>query len=201
MASHSDSRTSPTLLGRLRRTPTDQTAWEQFVRSYGPKIYGWCRRWKLQDADAHDVTQMVLVRLAARIRDFEYDPTRSFRAWLMTISHHAWSDFLAARKNQVGSGDSRVGEILESLQARDDLVAQLEKAYDLELIDEAMRRVRVRVQPQTWQAYQLTAVDGLSGAEAAERLKMKVTSVFKAKSNVQKLVQDEVRYLEGPDAP
>jgi RNA polymerase sigma factor (sigma-70 family) len=197
VASHSDSRTSPTLLGKLRRSPTDQVAWEEFVRCYGPKIYGWCRRWKLQDADANDVTQMVLVRLAARIRDFEYDPTRSFRAWLMTISQHAWSDFLAARKNQRGSGDSRVAEMLESLQARDDLITQLEIAYDLELLDEALRRVRLRVQPQTWEAYQLTAVEGLSGADAAERLKMKVTSVFKAKSNIQKLVQEEVRYLEG----
>jgi RNA polymerase sigma-70 factor (ECF subfamily) len=198
VASPSDSRTSPTLLGRLRRSPTDQEAWHEFVQKYGPKIYGWCRRWKVQDADAHDVAQMVLVRMAARIRDFEYDPSRSFRAWLMTLSQHAWSDLVAARKKQIGSGDSRVGELLDSLQARDDLARELAEAYDLELLGEALARVRLRVQPQTWQAYQLTAVEGLSGAEAAARLNMKVTAVFKAKSNVQKLVQEEVRYLEGP---
>jgi RNA polymerase sigma-70 factor (ECF subfamily) len=188
------------LLGRLRRWPPDQEAWEQFFQRYGPKIYGWCRRWKLQDADAQEVSQNVLVRLTARMRDFEYDPSRSFRAWLMTLCHHAWSDLLAARKNQVASGDSRVSELLASLEARDDLASQLGDAYDLELLGEAMARVRLRVQPQTWEAYQLTAIDGLAGVEAAARLNMKVTAVFKAKSNVQKLLQEEVRYLEGPSA-
>lgn len=198
MVDPSESRTSPTLLGRLRRVPPDQEAWQEFVRRYTPQIYGWCRRWRLQDADAADVGQMVLVRLAARIRDFEYDPARSFRAWLRTLCHHAWSDLVAARKNQQGSGDSRVGELLDSLQARDDLVKELEGAYDRELLAEAMARVRLRVQSQTWEAYRLTAIEGLSGAEAAARLSMKVTGVFKAKSNMVKLLQDELRYLEGP---
>jgi RNA polymerase sigma-70 factor (ECF subfamily) len=186
------------LLGRLRRSPTDQEAWEEFIQRYRPKIIGWCRRWGMQDADTEDVAQMVLVRLASRMRDFEYDPARSFRAWLRTLCQHAWSDFVSARKNQVGSGDSRVGELLESVQARDDLVQEMEQAYDLELANEAMARVRLRVQPQTWEAYRLTAIEGLSGAEAAGRLNIKITAVFKAKSNVQKLIQEEVRYLEGP---
>ena len=32
-----------------------------------------------QEADAKDVTQMVLVRLAERMRTFAYDPSKSFR--------------------------------------------------------------------------------------------------------------------------
>jgi RNA polymerase sigma-70 factor (ECF subfamily) len=57
--------------------------------------------------------------------------------------------------------------------------------------------VRPRVQPLTWEAFRLTAFEGLSGAEAATRLKMAVTSVYKARSNVQKLLEAEVRYMEG----
>jgi len=197
VAEASEPRTSPTLLGRLRRSPTDQEAWEEFVQRYGPKILSWCRRWRLQDADADDVVQMVLARFAARVRDFEYDPARSFRAWLLTLTHHAWSDLASSRKNIVGSGDSRVGELLASVAARDELAKELADAYDLELINAAMLRVRLRVQPQTWDAYQLTTMDGLAGAEVAAKLNMKVTAVFKAKSNVQKLLQEEIRYLEG----
>jgi hypothetical protein len=40
----SDSRTSITLLGRLRQAPAEQAAWSEFVERYGRKIYGWCRR-------------------------------------------------------------------------------------------------------------------------------------------------------------
>ena len=74
MAGDSESRTSSTLLGRLRRDPTDQDAWGEFVNRYGPQIYGWCRKRGLQDADAQDVAQTVLVKLAVKMRDFAYDP-------------------------------------------------------------------------------------------------------------------------------
>ena len=57
MANTPDSTTSLTLLGRLRQGATDQAAWDAFVERYGRKIYGWCRHWQLQQADAEDVTQ------------------------------------------------------------------------------------------------------------------------------------------------
>src|SRR5262249_47193788 len=75
----SETSTSPTLLGRLQRDAADQEAWRQFVRRYGPRIYHWCRRWDLQEADAQDVTQNVLLKLVAKLRAFRYDPARSFR--------------------------------------------------------------------------------------------------------------------------
>jgi RNA polymerase sigma-70 factor (ECF subfamily) len=84
-----------------------------------------------------------------------------------------------------------------SLAARDDLAAWVQGAYEQELLDEALVRVRPRVQPQTWQAFCLTTYEGLTGAEAAARLGIAITSVYKAKSNIQKLLEEEVRYLEG----
>src|SRR5262245_39886831 len=108
MASPVESRTSPTLLGRLRQSPTDQAAWEEFVERYGPRIYGWCRHWGLQGADADDVAQDVLLRLAEKMRTFRYDPAGSFRGWLKTLTHHAWYDFVQRRRRAgCGSGDSQ----------------------------------------------------------------------------------------------
>jgi RNA polymerase sigma-70 factor (ECF subfamily) len=70
MEAPSDARISPTLLGRLRLTPTDQAAWDAFVHRYSRKIYSWCREWHLQEADAQDVTQAVLLKLADKMRTF-----------------------------------------------------------------------------------------------------------------------------------
>jgi RNA polymerase sigma-70 factor (ECF subfamily) len=193
--------TSPTLLGRLAHVPTDQAAWGEFAERYGRKIYGWCRFWRLQEADAEDVTQEVLAKLAQKMRGFAYDPSGSFRGWLKTVVHHAWRDFLDSRQRRAaGSGDTQVLELLQTVQARDHLVEQLDEEFDRELLDEAMTRVRVRVQPHTWEAFRLLALDGLSGAEAASRLGMKVATVFVAKSKVQKMLQEEVRRLRGSDA-
>jgi RNA polymerase sigma-70 factor (ECF subfamily) len=197
MSDASDSRTRVSLLDRICQNPGDQVAWNEFVSRYSPKIYGWCRRWRLQEADAQDVTQIVLLQLATKMRRFAYDPTRSFRAWLKTLTQHAWSDFVAERQRAVG--DSQTMLALGTLAARQDLETCLEEAFDLELMELAVLRVRQQVEPRTWEAFRLTALEGLSGAEAAAHLGMQVDAVFKAKSNVKKRLQEEIRQLERPE--
>jgi RNA polymerase sigma-70 factor (ECF subfamily) len=195
MDASSGSCTSPTLLSRLRQEPTDQAAWAQFVERYGRRIYAWSRKVNLQEADAEDVTQMVLVRLAERMRSFAYDPTKSFRGWLRVLTQHAWSDFVEARqRGGRGSGDDA---ILHTLPARDDLVARLEEQFDQEVLEEAAARVQLRIDPVTWEAFRLQAIEGLSGAETAQRLGRTVAGVFKARTRVQGMLRDEVARLEG----
>ena len=193
-----ESRTRASLLARLRQAPADQAAWAEFVERYGRKIYGWCRHWGLQEADAQDVAQDVLVRLAGKMRGFDYDPSRSFRAWLKTLARHALSDFCDARQRVAAAGGSQVVERLQSIEAREDLVRQLDEEFDREVLEEAMARVRARVTPKTWRVFELTAQEGRSGAETAEALGMTVAAVFVARGRVQKLLQEVVRQLEAP---
>ncbi len=199
---NTDSETRLSLLGRLQSDPANQEAWEAFVDHYGPKILGWCLKWHLQEADAQDVTQNVLLKLAEKMRSFRYDPMKSFRAWLKTIAQHAYSDFLSSWQRQAqASGNNEVAELLQKVEARDDLVEQLEKEFDREILETAMGRVRLRVAPQTWQAFWLTAWEGLSGAEAAERIPMQVAQVYVARRRVQRMLQQEVARLNGDSSP
>src|SRR5947207_6537911 len=106
--------TRATLLARLRQNPSDQAGWDDFVEQYGRHLYRWCRQWKLQDADAEDVTQDILVKLAQKLRVFAYDPSRSFRGWLKTLAHHAWRDFVdSSRRTQAAAGDGQVWELIQ----------------------------------------------------------------------------------------
>ena len=86
---------------------------------------------------------------------------------------------------------------MHTLPARDDLVARLEEQFDREVLEEASARIRLRVEPSSWEAFQLTAVEGLTAAEAAARLGKEVAAVFKARRRVQKMLEEEVRKLEG----
>lgn len=198
MAPHAASQTHVSLLMRLREQPEDAQAWRAFVDRYAPRLYLWCRHWQLQDADARDVTQEVLLKLAGSLRTFTYDAAGSFRAWLKTLARHAWVDFLANRQRKLaqGSGESQVLECLHTVAAGDDLIHRLEQEFDQELLDEAERRVRARVDTTTWQAFHLTAKEQLAGAEAAQRLGLTVAAVFKYKSRVLKMLQAEIRTLE-----
>jgi len=190
--------TSVTLLGRLRADPKDQAAWSDFVARYGPKILVWCRGWGLQESDAQDVTQNVLMKLNSLMASFVYDPSGCFRAWLKTLTHHAWRDLVAEHlRSCPATVGGRMVELLANLQAGDDLVEQLEEEFRREVIDRAMERVRPRVAPKTWDAFRLTALEGCSGATAAARLDMKITRVYGAKSEVTRRIQEEVGRLEG----
>jgi RNA polymerase sigma-70 factor (ECF subfamily) len=201
MGSAPDQATSPTLLSRLRHTPSDQAAWEEFVERYGPRIYSWCRRWNLQEADAQDVTQDVLLRLADKMRTFAYDPSGSFRGWLKTLAHHAWHDFAKKRgRAGAGSGDSAILDKLDAVEARADLLQRLDEQFDRELVEEAENRVRRRVKPHVWEAFRLLALEGWSGARAAKELQIKVSAVFVARSKVQRMLKEELHKLESPVA-
>jgi RNA polymerase sigma factor (sigma-70 family) len=194
---HSALQTSASLLVRLQDA-ADQAAWGEFVGRYGPLILGWCRHWRLQESDAQDVTQVVLVKLVEKMRTFSYDPSRSFRAYLKTLARYAWCDFVEMCKRPGGgSGDTQELMALHAVEAGDDLVQRLDKEFDQEQLAHARIQVQQRVEAHTWEAFHLTAVEGLSGAEVAERLGLKVATVFKAKSKVQKMLQAEIARLDG----
>ena len=86
--------------------------------------------------------------------------------------------------------------VADSAEARSDLEHQLEDAFDRELLELATHRIKGRVKPGTWEAFQLTAVEGRSGADVARQLGIAVAHVFVAKHRVQKMLQEEVRILK-----
>jgi RNA polymerase sigma factor (sigma-70 family) len=185
------------LLIRLRQQPADERAWDDFVGRYGRLILAWCQQWGLQAADADDVSQNVLLKLAHHLRSFVYDPNRRFRGFLRTMAHNACKDYLDSKRRLVtGSADTGIQAVLGSIEAREDLAARLEEAFDLERLEMAQARVRERIEPHTWEAFRLTAMEGKSGAEAAALLRMQVGTVFKAKSKVQQMLREELERLE-----
>src|SRR5262249_16137016 len=141
----------------------------------------------------------VLLNPAEKMPMFFDARTKSLRAGLTPAPRHAWSDSCSGRKAVVAAGGSQALELLHTVEAREDLVRRLEDEFDRGLLEEAMARVRMRVTPRTWEAFERTALQGQSGAEAAKELGMKVATVFVARSKVQKMLQEETQKLEGPD--
>jgi RNA polymerase sigma-70 factor (ECF subfamily) len=198
MSAGAELQTSTTLLRRLRQDPTDPGAWNEFVERYGRMIYRWCRRYRLQEADAEDVTQNVLVILAAQMKKFAYDPSKSFRGWLKTITYRSWCQFARTRnKPGVGMGGEQNLDQLCSAEAGADFLRLLQQEGDRELLERAMDLVRLRVQPHTWEAFRLLAIEGLSGAQAAEKLQIKAGTAFVARSKVQRMLHEEIKLLDG----
>jgi RNA polymerase sigma factor (sigma-70 family) len=193
--------TQPSLLVRLRDA-RDEAAWAQFVDLYAPLVYGYVRRRGLQDADAADLTQVVLRVVASSIRKLDYNRQRgSFRGWLFTIVRTKLASFLA-RRPEVGrgTGDTGTHRLLEALPAPDADTQAWEVEYDQRLFAWAAEQVRAQVREATWQAFWQTAVEGKPGKDVAASLGMTLAAVRLAKSRVVARLKALVQQAQDEEA-
>jgi len=181
--------TPVSLLERVRR-PGEQEAWSRFVEMYTPLLFYWARRIGLQESDAADLVQDVFTTLVAKLQEFVYDRTGSFRNWLRTILHNKWRDNqrrAAIRTVQ----DSQLGE----RPAPDALGDLWEKEYCELLVARALDLMRQEFQPTTWQACWEMVVSGRSGNDVAKSLGLTVDAVYAAKSRVLRRLRKELEGL------
>lgn len=198
---HTEPTTRGSLLGRLHDAAESADAWAEFVRIYGDHVIRWCRSCGLQDADAADVAQDVLVRFWRHAARFRHDPRRRFRGYLRQIVTSAISDWAEGRPRDTPLRTDASLDLLASQPARDDLAARIEQAYDTELLDLAMREVEARVKPHTWQAFRMLALEHASGSEVAERLGIDPGLAYVARRNVQRMIREAVTRLDGGEVP
>jgi len=181
---HGAPATRPSLLLRIRDRQ-DCRAWAEFVEIYTPLVYRYCRKHGLQDVDAADVAQEVLLGVARSAPQFEYDQRiGSFRGWLLTIVRRRLGEFFSARQRQPqASGNSAVQRILDGEPDKHE-EAQWDIDFQRRLFDWAAQRVRNEFEAPTWQAFWQTAVEALPAKAVAERLGMTLGAVYVAKSRV-----------------
>jgi RNA polymerase sigma-70 factor (ECF subfamily) len=88
-------KTEPTdLIARARAGDTQ--AWGDLYREFAPAIFRFCRRAMPSKEDAEDATMEIFMKLRDKL--IQYDPSRSFSAWLYKVAaNHCW-DLLRRRK-------------------------------------------------------------------------------------------------------
>ena len=149
-----------------------------------------------EDADAEDITQLVLMKLAQKMGDFTYDPSKSFRAWLKTIAHHAWFDFQkASAARHMAAATVCSCSSWRTLRPVMISCGKLMKNARGNCLKRPWVRVQLRVAPATWEAFRLTAIDGLS-VRGQPTLGVPPGQVFVYKYRVQKLLELEIKQLD-----
>ena len=189
--------THGSLLVRVRDV-SDQEAWASFVQIYAPVVYRYVRRRGLQDADAADVSQEVLRRVAAAMQEFRYDRQRgSFRGWLFTVTRNALQNFREGDRRRMATLATYARQLIEHPpdEERDD--SQIwDEEYERQLLAEAAEHVRPRFSATTWQAFWQTAVEGKSAPEISQALGISVGALYVARSRVLAKLRIEIEKLE-----
>jgi RNA polymerase sigma-70 factor (ECF subfamily) len=181
------------LIVRLQGEP-DAAAWAEFVRLYRPVVIRLARRRGLQDADADDLAQQVLLAVARAVQRWEPDAERGrFRAWLRRIAENCAINALTRRPLDRGSGlTEELERLCEIPVPMGEETIELRREYRREVFQWAAREVRAEFQSETWAAFWLTAVQGATIEEAAETLSKSVGSIYAARSRVMKRLREKV---------
>lgn len=177
-------------------------AWGEFVRQYGPVVYGFARKRGLQDADASDITQEVLRSVSRYVGRMEYDPARgTLRGWLYTVTRNKIFNFLSSRRNRPCGSGGWINQ--ERLDAVPDESTHPDWQWELEyrrvLSARAMGLIKHEFQVNTWKAFWGTAVEGRRAADVGAELGMAPGAVYVAKCRVRARLRNEVRRLEAED--
>jgi RNA polymerase sigma-70 factor (ECF subfamily) len=185
--------TSESLLAKLR-DPADHEAWSEFVSIYRPLIYRVARTVGMQDADALNLTQDVLSKVAQQSANWDATgrPQR-FRGWLATVARNAAIDSLRLRRPDQPTGSDSVAEVLQSLPAGSN---RSQDVFRLELERQAFRWAARRIHSEftetTWIAFWETTVVGRPCSEVAEQLGRRVGAIYTARSRVMERLRIEL---------
>ena len=189
--------TRASLLIRVR-DPADQAAWHEFVEIYRPVILRLARQEGMQEADADDVAQQVLVAVAKAVERREHDPKRAkFRTWLKRVARNAILNALTRGRPDRGSGDSALLAVLNQRESPTGPASDLLRLeHRREVFRWAARQVRQEFHQATWNAFWQTAVEGRAVEVVAEELGKNRGAIYAARSRVIRRIQEKVTEYE-----
>ena len=181
----------------------DAEAWREFVSIYEPFVYRFARRGGLQDADARELVQNVLISVARAVGRWRPDHQRGrFRTWLFRIARNQLLDVLTKQQRlEVSRGGSGLFDVFDQLAATSGSSEQyLRLEHRRELFRWAADRVRRSVKEATWKAFWMTAVEDKTAETVASELGLTTGAVYIARSRVLARLRDEVQNWEDDDA-
>ncbi len=191
--------TRVSLILRLQSN-NDAEAWQQFVEIYGPLVFRIAKSRGLQAADAHDVSQEVLVRVAKSIGQWQPDPSiGSFRGWLSRIARNLVIDFLRNKNRLPRTTDnSDIRMYVEQVPDRSAESQLFDIEFEKQVFAWAADQVKPSFESNTWHAFWLTAVDSIPVAEVADQLGLSRGAVYIARSRVMARLKKTIDSAEHP---
>jgi len=194
--------TRQSLLSRLRDCE-DQDGWREFFDTYWRLIYKAARESGLDESQAQEVVQTTFIYLSRRMPRFRYDRARgSFKAWLLRVTRSRISVLRrgAGSREALRRGfdpDEEDTSLWESIPdpSADVLDEIWQREWEQNLIQAALRRLRVKTSAQQLLIFEMAALRGAPLKQVARTLDVSVMQVYLARHRVGKLFKAEVERL------
>ncbi len=195
--------TRKSLLSRLKDW-NDQEGWKVFFDTYWKLIYNAAIKAGLTEAEAQDVVQETVLSVLKSMPRFEYDARKgSFKVWLLRLT--SWRITDQFRRRQKGIEQKRRAaetstrtDTVERLA--DPVGSKLEALWDDEwetnLMEAALERVKRKVDPKHYQAFDLYVFKKWPVSKVARTLKINPGRIYLVKHRINNLIKKEITYLQ-----
>lgn len=176
----------------------DALAWEEFCERYRPLVVGFARVRGLQQADAEEVLQDVLLALTRNMPAFRYDPGRgTFRGYLKTLTLRA----VLQRFRQKDA--SRANLDLEHEVAVENARAEVEEGWERQWRQHHLRLALARIRAEFNQtdvaAFEAYVGEGRPPAQVAADMGLSVDQVYQVKSRILRRLREIVAEQAGEE--
>ena len=195
--------TRQSLLSRLKDW-NDQESWKVFFETYWKLIYKAAIKAGLNDAEAQDVVQETVISVFKSMPGFEYDAKKgSFKGWLLQLTRWRIADQLRKRLpiGEYLERNTRTSTKTKEFEGILDPVSHsLEALWDEEwennLLEAAIERVKKKVDPKLYQAFDLYVFKKWPVLKVALTLKINPGKVYLTKHRMSNLIKKEINCIQ-----
>ena len=186
-------KTRVSLILRLRHA-ADAEAWQEFVEIYQPLVFRLALKQGLQPADARDLTQEVLLRVAKAVNQWNPNPAQgTFCGWISRITRNMVIDFFRnSRRLPVTSDETSIFKLVHSTPQSSEETGLFDFEQERQIFAWAAEKIRPGFSDTTWQAFWSTAVDQNKAGQVAAELGISRGAVYIAKSRVMAKLKETI---------
>ena len=187
--------TPKSLLDRVS-SGNDSPDWPQFLTLYRPLLRRWLTQYFLQEADADDVVQDVLVVVVAKLPDFKHGGhAGAFRGWLRQILTHRLQTHWRKSLRRPACGPLFDLTLAELADETSSLAKAWDEEHDRHLIAVLLDVVKPEFQTTTWEAFWQSSILERPIPHVARSLGLTQNAVFIARSRVLQRLREEAAGL------
>lgn len=165
--------TSKSLLDRI--AAGDEISWDEFYEKYCGIVRGIAKIKGLDTAEADDICQQVMLQFFKQSKTFRFDPDIArFRTYFGRIINSKINSYYRKKKE-------KPADEIEPAPVEDKTNELFLAEWRKMILKEAERELKNRVAPETFQAYELYAVQNRPAEKVAAYLDCSVNQVYQAK--------------------
>ncbi|MBO5900177.1 MAG: sigma-70 family RNA polymerase sigma factor, partial [Lentisphaeria bacterium] len=198
--------TRKSLLARVRQG--DEISWDDFYTEYEKLILCCGSDYGLSQNEKEELVQNVMCEIFQRdmLKNFDseesykdyfftHDQTKGrFRNYLRQVVKYQAYKIMRSRKNDIRIDDD--DNHIQISSPEDDWDNIWEFEWERHVLNMALVELRGRVQPDTFVAFEMYALQNRPVQEVAEFLNISVSSVYTAKSRCISVLKEAIKELE-----